>query len=159
MVGTASPAKFDYVRSLGATEVLDYKDEEIVSKLKAAGPFDFVMTASGDAKGAKSISDTLQPTGGAFASTRPKSEEMNLAPNVRLVYDFFSMTTQKPENAGFSKWWYHDYLPAALAGGVTPTPLEKRAGGLDGIEQACQDVLGGQARKKLVLCPQEDGGR
>lgn len=157
MVATASPAKIDYVRSLGASDILDYKDEHIVSKLKALGPFDFVMTASGDAKGAKAISDILQPTGGVFASTRAKNDEMDLAPNVRLAYDFFSMTTQKPENKGFSKWWYHDYLPAALAGGVTPTPVEKRPGGLASIEQACLDVLEGRARKKVVLCPQEDG--
>lgn len=43
---------------------------------------------------------------------------MSLAGNVGLIYDFFSMTTQKPGNAGFTKWWYHDYLPVDLAGGM-----------------------------------------
>ncbi|RMJ22244.1 hypothetical protein PHISP_06884 [Aspergillus sp. HF37] len=72
VVGTASPAKFDYVRSLGAATVLDYKDEQIVPKLKDLGPFDFIMLASGGEKAAKAISDILQPTGGTFASTIPQ---------------------------------------------------------------------------------------
>ena len=111
------------------------------------------MTASGDAKGANAISDILQPEGGAFASTRPKSDEMKLAGNVTLIYDFFSMTTQKPENADFTKWWYQDYLPVALAGNVTSTPWERRSGGLTGIQEACQDVIEGRSSKKLVLNP------
>lgn len=133
--------------------VLDYKDEQIVSKLKALGPYDFVMTASGDATGATAISDIMQPEGGQFASTRPQNDEMKLASNVRLVYDFFSMTTQKEENGDFTRWWYGDYLPTALAGGVAPTPLEKRPDGLAGVQKACDDVLEGRAPKKLVLSP------
>ncbi|OJD20035.1 hypothetical protein AJ78_00051 [Emergomyces pasteurianus Ep9510] len=151
VVATASPRKFDNMRSLGVSEVLDYKDEQIVSKLKHLGPYDFIMLASGDAKGANDISEILQPTGGRFVSTRAKSEEMQLASNVSLIYDAFSMTTQKEENADFTKWWYGEYLPKALAGGVTPTPLEKRPGGLQGVQEACNMVLAGQSPKKLVI--------
>ncbi|KFY80861.1 hypothetical protein V499_00316 [Pseudogymnoascus sp. VKM F-103] len=153
VVATASPRKFDYVRGLGASEVLDYKDDQIVKKLQELGPYDFVMTASGDAVGVNAISDILQPAGGKFVCTRPKSEEMRLAANVSLHYGFFSMATQKVENADFTAWWYGDYLPTALAGGVTPTPLEKRPGGLSEIQAACEDVLAGRSPKKLVLSP------
>lgn len=155
VIATASPKKFDYVRGLGASEVLDYKDDQIVSSLQRLGPYDFVLLASGDAKGVNAISDILQPRGGTFATTRPKSDDMNLAGNVNLVYDYFSMATQKPENADFAKWWYQNYLPTALAGNVTPTPLEKRSGGLAGIQQACEDVIKGVSSKKLVLNIQE----
>ncbi|CAI7620640.1 unnamed protein product [Penicillium pancosmium] len=154
VVSTASPHKFDYVRGLGASEVLDYKDEQIVSKLRRLGPYDFIMTASGDAKGATAISDILQPVGGKFVSTRPRSEDMDLAANISLLYDFFSMATQKAENADFITWWYGDYLPMALAGGVAPTPLEKRPDGLYEVQKACDDVLAGKSPKKLVLNPQ-----
>lgn len=154
-MATASPGKFDYVRGLGASEVVDYRDQHAVSKLKALGPYKFVMTASGDVAGAHAISDILQPEGGVFVSTRPQSKEMDLPDNVRLIYDFYSMATQKPENAAFSKWWYEDYLPASIAGGVTPTPLDKRSGGLSGIQNACEEVLG-RAGKKLILDPQDE---
>ncbi|KAL3477203.1 chaperonin 10-like protein [Aspergillus californicus] len=154
VIATASPRKFEYVRELGATQVIDYKDSLAVSKLRDVGPYDFIMCASGDAPGANAISQILQPTGGKFASTRPKSDAMDLASNVELVYDVYSMTTQKPENEEFSRWYY-GYLSTALAGGVTPTPLEKRGGGLARIQEACEDVLGGKSAKKLVLNPQE----
>ncbi|GKZ39012.1 hypothetical protein AbraIFM66950_011670 [Aspergillus brasiliensis] len=157
VIATASPRKFDYVRSLGASTVLDYKDDEIVSKLKSLGPYDYIMTASGDANGANAISEILQPNGGKFASVRPQSKEINLAQNVDLVYDFFSTTTQKPEYAEFTEWWYRDYLPGALGGNVTHTPLEKRPGGLNRIQEACTDVLEGRSPKKLVLDPRENG--
>ncbi len=142
------------MRSLGASEVVDYKDSDAVSKLKQLGPYDFAMSASGDAKSANAISQLLQLKGGTFASTRGKTDDMNLPDNVTLEYDAYSMTTQKPENAEFSKWYY-GYLSSALDGGVTPTPLEKRAGGLAAIQQACGDVLDGKSSKKLVLNPQE----
>lgn len=133
--------------------MLDYSDEQIVSKLKQLGPFDIVMTASGDAKGAKILSDVMQPAGGVFVSTRPQSPEMDLAGNVSLIYDFLSMSTQKPENADFTNWWYREYLPLALAGAVTPTPLEKRPGGLTAVQDACTDVLEGRSPKKIILNP------
>lgn len=152
-MATASPRKFEYVRGLGASEIFDYKDDQVVAKLKQLGPYDFVMTASGDVKSADSISEVLQPGGGVFASTRPKNDEMKLAENVDLIYDAFGMTAQKPENAKFSEWWYHDYLPAALAGGVTPTPLEKRTGGLAGIQDVCREILDGRSQKKPILNP------
>ncbi|GAQ44580.1 hypothetical protein AtubIFM56815_004748 [Aspergillus tubingensis] len=154
-IATASPRKFDYVRGLGASTVLDYKDDEIVSKLKSLGPFDYIFTASGDAKSANDISDILQPNGGRFASVRAQSKEINLAQNVDLIYDFFSMTTQKEKYGDFTEWWYREYLPGALGGNVTPTPLEKRPGGLNSIQEACTDVLEGRSPKKLVLNPQD----
>ncbi|CAI7620610.1 unnamed protein product [Penicillium pancosmium] len=154
VVTTASPRKFDYVRGLGANEVLDYNDDHIVLKLRDLGPYEFVMSASGDVKGANAISDILQPFGGEFASTHPKTEAMQLAPNVSLLYDLFSMATQKKENEGFTNWWYEDYLPLALAGGVKPTPLEKRSGGLYRVQEACDDILGGRNMSKIVLNPQ-----
>ncbi|KAL2829532.1 hypothetical protein BDW59DRAFT_159120 [Aspergillus cavernicola] len=117
VIATASPRKFDFVRSLGATQVIDYKDAQAISKLCDLGPYDFIMSTSGDAPAANTISDILQPTGGVFAATRPKSDEMNLAANVELVYDAFNMVTQKPENEEFSRWFY-GYLSGGLAAGL-----------------------------------------
>ena len=36
VVTTASPRNFDFVKSLGASEVFDYKDPDVVAKIKAA---------------------------------------------------------------------------------------------------------------------------
>ncbi|KAE8363585.1 hypothetical protein BDV27DRAFT_146023 [Aspergillus caelatus] len=121
-MATASPRKFEDVRGLGGSAVFDYKDDEIVPKLKSPGPYDFIMTASGDAIGTNTSSEVLQPGGGTFASVGPQSNGTHLAENVHL---------------------YGDYLPGALGGNVTPTALEKRPGGLNKIQEACADVLEG----------------
>ncbi|KAE8420587.1 hypothetical protein BDV36DRAFT_281279 [Aspergillus pseudocaelatus] len=132
-MATSSPRKFEDVRGLGGSAVFDYKDDEIVPKLKSLGPYDFIMTASGDAIGTNTSSEVLQPGGGTFASVGPQSNETHLAENVHL----------KPETTGFTEWWYGDYLPGALGGNVTPTALEKRPGGLNKTQEACADVLEG----------------
>lgn len=49
------------------------------------------------------------------------------------------------------------YLPKPLAGGVTPTPLEIRPGGLYAIQEACEDVVAGRSSTKLVFNPQTGG--
>jgi len=117
------------------------------------GPFDFIMSASGDPASANAISEILQPDGGRFVITRPKNDQMRVAENVEYIYDFLSLATHKPENAPFSKWWYEEYLPTALAGNVVPTPFEKRQGGLGAIQAACDDIIAGKHLNKLILSP------
>jgi NADPH:quinone reductase-like Zn-dependent oxidoreductase len=153
VVATASPQKFDYVRNLGASEVLDYKNDQVVSRLRDLGPFNFIMSASGDPASATAISEILQPNGGRFVITRPQNDQMRLAGNVEYIYDSLAWATQKPENSAFSIWWYNEYLPAALNGKVAPTPVEKRKGGLEGIQEACDDIIAGKHLRKLVLSP------
>jgi hypothetical protein len=109
------------------------------------------MSASSDPASANKISEVLQPHGGRFVMTLPKNDQMHLAENVEYIYDFHSMVTQHAENSGFSKWWYDEYLPAALSGNVIPTPFDKRKGGLGGIQGACDDIVAGKRLKKIVL--------
>lgn len=88
--------------------------------------------------------------------TRPKNDQMQLASNVEYIYDFLAMVTQNPENSAFSKWWYDEYLPAALGGMVVPTPFKKRKGGLREIQGACDDLVAGNHLNKLVLSPHDE---
>jgi hypothetical protein len=130
---------------------LDYKNEQVVSQLKVLGPFNFIMSASGDPASATAISDILQPNGGRFVITRPQNDQMCVAGNVEYIYEFFALATQKPENSIFSTWWYDEYLPAALDGKVVPVPSQKRRGGLEAIQDACDDTIAGKNLSKLVL--------
>jgi hypothetical protein len=114
------------------------------------------MSASGDAASANAINEILKPNGGRFVMTRPKNDQIQLASNVEYIYDFLAQATQHPENAAFSKWWYDEYLPAALGGTVVPTPFEKRKGGLGGIQAACDDIVAGKHLAKLVLSPNDE---
>lgn len=66
VVSTASPRNFDFVKSLGATEVFDYKDPRVVSKIKKATGDS--ITKAVDAISEKSsqglTAEALSPQGG-----------------------------------------------------------------------------------------------
>jgi hypothetical protein len=109
------------------------------------------MSASGDPAGATAISEILQPNGGRFVITRPQNDQMRVAGNVEYIYDYLSLTAQKPENFAFSNWWYNEYLPAALDGSVVPANSQKRKGGLEAIQEACDDTIAGKHLSKVVI--------
>lgn len=113
------------------------------------------MSATADPKAVNAIGEIMQPNGGEFVHVRPRSEEMILPNNVKMIYNSFSLLTQRPENAQLTEWWYETYLPMAMAGGIISTPVEKRKGGFKAIKQACEDVRTGVSSGKLVVNLQE----
>jgi len=57
----------------------------------------------------------------------------------------------RKENSEEAKWWYNEFLPAAINGEFAPTPVEKIEGGLHGLQRACEILQGGVSSKKLVI--------
>jgi NADPH:quinone reductase-like Zn-dependent oxidoreductase len=156
IIATASPHSASHLESIGASLVLDYKSPTIISDLRSLGPYKFLFTTSGDPTSQKALAELLQPDGGKFASTL--KGEVNLPSNVERIYETFSTTTQKegPKFEKFRQWWYEDYLPKVIQEHtIEATAFEKRAGGLQGIQKAADDVLEGRAKAKLILNPQE----
>jgi NADPH:quinone reductase-like Zn-dependent oxidoreductase len=69
VVATASAGKHEFVRGLGADEVIDYRDVDFV---RAAGPVDAVLDPVGGAYGERSL-DVLRP-GGVLVSLASPAE-------------------------------------------------------------------------------------
>lgn len=156
MIATASPRGFDHLKSLGASEVLDYKSPTVLDDLRALCPFKFMYTTSGDPASQQALSTLLQPDGGKFASTM--GGDVELPKNVERIYEFFGNVTQK-EGANFeefAKWWYSEYLGKVIAdGSIEPTPISKVRGGLAALQGAADGMLDGKIRGKAVVNPQE----
>ena len=156
VVATASPRGFDHLKKVGATEVLDYKDADVVEKLRAIGPFKFMYTTSGDPASQQALASLLGSDGGKFASTLGGNVE--LPKGVERVYEFFGNVTQKegPEFEEFANWWYGEYLGRVIAdGSIEPTPFNEVKGGLAAIQKAADDMLDGKIRGKPIINPQE----
>lgn len=70
VIATASPRNFDFVKSLGATEVFDYNDKNIVdvlvSSLKKHGEFAGVYDAISSAEAFKISISVAEKLGGGF---------------------------------------------------------------------------------------------
>ncbi|EUC27879.1 hypothetical protein COCCADRAFT_41509 [Bipolaris zeicola 26-R-13] len=154
VVVTASPRDVERQTKLGASEVVNYKDTDAVAKLRSLGPYKYLFTASGDAASQSALASLLEPTGGSFASVLPGAVE--LPANVNLIYTAFSQAAQKEEYSEWRDWWYQEYLPRVLSGGlVEPVRFTKVQGGLSALQHSSQDVFDGKVKGKLVIDPQE----
>jgi len=156
VIATASPRGFEHLKKIGATDVLDYKDADIIEKLRAIGPFKFMYTTSGDVASQKALANLLGSAGGKFASTL--GGDVELPGNVERVYEFFGNVTQKegPEFEEFASWWYGEYLGKVIVdGGIEPTAFSEVKGGLAAIQKAAEDMLDGKIRGKPIVNPQE----
>ena len=156
MIATASPRGFEHLKQIGATEVLDYKDADVVEKLRSKGPFKFMYTTSGDPASQKALASLLGPDSGKFASTL--GGDVDLPQNVERIYEFFGNVTQKegPEFEKFAQWWYGEYLGKVIVdGSIEPTPFVEVKGGLAAIQKTADDMLDGKIRGKPIVNPQE----
>lgn len=156
MIATASPRGFDHLKKIGATEVLDYKDVDVVEKLRGMGPFKFMYTTSGDPASQQALAILLGPEGGKFASTL--GGDVELPKKVERVYEFFGNVSQKEgaEFEEFARWWYGEYLGKVIAdGSIEPTAYVEVKGGLGAIQKAADDMLDGKIRGKPIVNPQE----
>lgn len=156
VIATASPRGFDHLKSLGASDVLDYKSPTVLNDLRALGPFKYLYSTSGDPASQQALAALLQPAGGKFASTM--GGDVELPSNVERIYEFFGNVTQKEGDNFeiFAKWWYGEYLGRVIAdGSIEPTPITKIPGGLGALQDAGDGMLDGKIRGKPIVNPQE----
>lgn len=73
VIGTASPKNFELVKSLGANEVLDYRDESTPAKIKelTAGKLKHAVDCISDAETGKKIAEAIGNDGGEVSSVQP----------------------------------------------------------------------------------------
>lgn len=154
VVVTASARDVERQKSLGASEVIDYKAPDAVDRLRELGPYKYLFTGSGDPASQKALAQLLQPQGGRFASVL--GGDVELPSNVERVYQPFSQAAQKEENGEWRAWWYREYLPKVLREKlVEPVKYTKKDGGLAALQQASAEVFEGKIRGKVVINPQE----
>ncbi|BGP12129.1 hypothetical protein JCM10213v2_000040 [Rhodosporidiobolus nylandii] len=157
VVATASPANFDFVKSLGASAVLDYKSEKVVDELVAelkkggeefAGVFDAIAENGTVEKSAEVAS---QLGGKKFvAATLPPPA--NLPDGVVAKFLFATDIVDK-DNAALAKAIFHDFVPAALTTGALkalPEPLLVGTG-LESIQKGVDLLREGVSARKVVV--------
>lgn len=71
-ITTCSPRHADHVRSLGASHVFDYNDDNVVEKIRAAAPtLKYVFDTIGTTETSGTSSRALCPSGGTLCTVRP----------------------------------------------------------------------------------------
>ncbi|KAI9042844.1 zinc-binding alcohol dehydrogenase family protein [Aspergillus affinis] len=147
---TASPKNFEYVKKLGASQVVDYNSatvvEELVKALEGktlAGAMDCI----GFAATPLTVEVVAKSRGSKFVSTVKGGFQ---APEGVTVKNVFG-TTIKDNRVG--KAIYEDYLPKALkAGTFIPAPAPLAVGkGLENVQAAVDRQAAGTSAQKVVV--------
>lgn len=139
----ASPKHRDRLQQLGATEVFDYKDPEVVRRVLDTAKS--VGLTIGYAIDATSNKDTLSATASILVeSGGPSSKLVSLlpwpedlpCPVEKLTLQAF---TTFVEQADLVEWFFNDWFAKALAEGIlVPAPSVKI---IDGGVASCTEVL------------------
>jgi NADPH:quinone reductase-like Zn-dependent oxidoreductase len=141
VIATARPDAEAYVRQLGAVEVIDYTQRDLVAAVKAAHPqgIDALIDVISDRTVLPHMTDTLR-AGGRLATTIHSADEAALAARgiCATNVDVFGTTEGLDEVARFMD-----------AGGIT-VPLE-RTFPLEAAADALAAIQAGHLRGKLVL--------
>jgi NADPH:quinone reductase-like Zn-dependent oxidoreductase len=154
VISTASPKNHDFVKSLGATHVLDYNSptitSDLISLIQQSGT-DFVgaYDAIGTPTTASTVSQIVSALGGGKVASALETAE---APNVTSSM-VLAPKAVLPPNEAIAKTIWRDFLPEALRSGkFVPSPPARVVGhGLDAVPGAVEEMKGGVSAEKLVV--------
>jgi len=153
VVVTASPRNFDFLKSLGADHVFDYKDPGCGAKIRAAT--DDKLKLAFDTISEHGSWDVccaaLSSEGGHYTALLPVKDfpRSDVKNTTTLAYTalgekFNEQLPAIPPHFAFGvKWWR---LSEGLIndGKIKTHPIEVRDGGLDGIPKGLEDVKNGK---------------
>ena len=159
VITTSSPQHHGHVSKLGATAVIDHKleAETLIRSLRAEGPYDVIVDMI-------SLPDTLSSTacvlaaqgGGKLYTMQPAFEPEALPHGVTCVFEPWSDSLYEEKNRDLRQWVIRTYIPQGLSQGlITPLPIEKVSGGLEGIDRALDTLQKGVSGIRLVVDPWE----
>jgi NADPH:quinone reductase-like Zn-dependent oxidoreductase len=140
VIGTASPGKRDFVRGLGADEIIDYRSVDFAEVVKDA---DLVLETVGGDYGPRSI-ETLRP--GGLLVTIVDRLNRELAQKTSDAGRRFAGVTVEPDHAGL------EALAALAEAGKLKVHVE-RAFPLEQAGDAHRFLIEAKPRGKIVLTP------
>ena len=154
---TASEKHHEYMKSLGARRVFDYRDEDVVSKIVRAAKDDGVILKTGfDAAGeTKKCIDILKEFKGdgtaKLAEAKPLSEDSPQVDGVQVA--FVLAPADRQERLEYSRFVFGVWLKEKLeTGEFVPSPkLKVVEGGLQSVNKALDELKAGVSGTKLVL--------
>jgi len=152
VITTASPDNFNLVRNLGwdadlgADEVFNYRDENVVEKIRAStgNALEIAIDTISEGKTPKSVTGAIGDKGGrvaiilSYESPRPDVEvKFSMAPDLL-----------KRESNGK---WYVDLLTKILATGkIKPNRVHLQPGGLAGVKEGFQYMQEGRVSGQKI---------
>lgn len=157
-IATCSKRHHEQLKALGAEHVFDYRDKDVVSKIRDAtrSNLEYVFDTIGNETSSYLGSETLRERGGGLCTVRPTkefTEKVKSGTNVSAVLVWTAFL--KDHSYGELKWpaskddhelaaAFFDELPKLLSDGTIKTNTPKvYGGGLDDVEKGFQEYRDG----------------
>jgi NADPH:quinone reductase-like Zn-dependent oxidoreductase len=144
VTGTCGPSNVDFVRSLGADEVLDYTRDDALAR---GGPFDAVFDTAGARAGARRARCSR-----AAASTSTRARTSRGDDHARRA-GRRALRAPARRRAGARGRHRRVAAPRALRLRSRPGPYIRETIGLAGVADAQRRMEGGHGRGKIVVDP------
>jgi len=154
VISTASSHNHDYVRSLGAVAVIDYKDADVVAQIKkaAGGPIKYAYDAISEHGSVEKSIEVVEEGGSIRLVLPPAPAPEDVKKKVEVLATSVVFLLQ---NQDFARWAFHDYLEKALEKGhIVTQKIEVIPGWIDGIQNLLDIHKKGVSAKKLVVSKQ-----
>ncbi|KZO92502.1 NAD(P)-binding protein [Calocera viscosa TUFC12733] len=157
VITTASPSNHAYLKALGAAEVFDYADPEVVQKIKAAsgGGVTWALDTISEKGSPLLAAQSFAAEGGKIVTLLPvKAEDYPDWPAKVLIERTGIYSALDRANAadyaGLGEWYKH--LPSLVEEGkIKPQPLKKVEGGFEGLTEALEYLRSGKVRREKVV--------
>ncbi|OQE44389.1 hypothetical protein PENCOP_c002G02378 [Penicillium coprophilum] len=157
VITTCSPKHADLVRSYGARHVFDYKDEDVVGKIKEVTPeLRFVFDTIGNTTSSPTASQALKDGVGNVCTVRPgKANTENVTPGTRVTDVLVWTSFLKDHAYGTFKWpaskedhelssELFEKLPAWLEKGTLKPSHPKSYQSLESVPKGFQEYRDGK---------------
>jgi NADPH:quinone reductase-like Zn-dependent oxidoreductase len=157
---TASPTHHEYIKSLGASYVADYRDPEVVSNIAKAAKdagvplslgYDAVSTDGSHFKAAEALSQAKGSQDAKLVITLDWPEGKEVPKGVEALRTIaFQIWSEEPD---LGRWLFNDYLADALVKKtVVPAPkVEVVEGGIKATQKLWDQLKAGVSGKKLII--------
>ncbi|KAI5807448.1 hypothetical protein DFH27DRAFT_608220 [Peziza echinospora] len=170
VITTCSPKNFDLVRSLGADEVFDYNDPDVVSKIKEASDnnLQHCFDCISDEKTLAICRDSMSPGGGNFTVILPIADTSSFPENIKvnrmLVYitlglDFWffgQLWKRDDRDVDFTIKWAEIVNRLLGEGKLKPLPVRVLPGGLAGVAKGFEQMIKGEYSAEKLIARVED---
>ncbi|KUL91108.1 hypothetical protein ZTR_00778 [Talaromyces verruculosus] len=156
---TASPKNHEYLKSLGADAVVDYRDPDVVSKLaqlaKEAGtPLRLGFDSISEGNSSLLSANTLLASGGqdsklVLVGPWPTDDEKPAGVDLSMTVAAFAFV----HHVEMGSWMFNEYLPQAIEEKkIVPVPkVQVVDGGIEAAQEALDIVKAGVSATKIVV--------
>jgi len=150
VIATTSPKNFDYVKKLGASQVFDYNDPEVVSKIKkeGGGRIKYAYDAIAEHGSTQKCVDILGGQGKVLVVLHPPKD---LKHDGVEVLPTFCAIIYKPEHEEIRNWFNKFFNDNVAKGKIRPTSPQIVAEGIENAQKVLDFHAKGVSGTKPVL--------